>query len=174
VQLFVDHDPSGPERLWQAGSVQPTRRQVLLASGIATAGACVSACTADKPLRPTVPSRQDRLRAEAVAREQALVDAYTASLAQHPAQRVLLTAILGDHTAHLAALQGPASTPTATPTPAALPPAFSLAQLTALEKQAARQHADAAGQADADCDDGSLLLLLSSLAACEASHAVLL
>jgi hypothetical protein len=154
--------------------VQPTRRQVLLASGVATAGAVVAACTADEPLRPTVPTKQDRLRAEAVAREQSLVEAYTASLARHPSQRALLAAILGDHTAHLAALQGPASTPTATPTPAALPPAFSLAQLTALEKQAARQHAEAAAQADAGCDGGSLLLLLASLAACEASHAVLL
>src|SRR5690242_14431497 len=111
-------NPSGPGRLWQSESVQPTRRQVLLAAGVAAGMASTAACTADKPLRPTVPTAAERLRAEAVGREQALVDAYTASLPRHPAQRALLTAILGDHAAHLAALgqQPPGPTPTATPT----------------------------------------------------------
>ena len=153
--------------------MQPSRRQVLLAAGVATA-ATAAACTADKPLRPSVPSAKDALRSDAVARERELVDAYSASLSRHPAQRTLLAAILGDHAAHLAALTATATpSPTATASPT-LPQPLSLGQLAALETKAARDHADACVRAGADCDAGSLALLLASLAACEASHAALL
>ena len=103
------------------------------------------------------------------------MDAYTASLAHHPAERRLLQGILDDHTAHLAALTtaAPTAAPTATATQAAAR-ALSLPQLAALERQAASRYAAAVERLPADCEDDSLVLLLASLAACEATHAALL
>lgn len=163
--------------------MQPSRRQVLLAAGVATA----AACTTDKPLRPLPPTLDETLRAAAAAREQSLVDAYVAALREHPGLTSTLAPVLGDHAAHLAALRPDTPSATATATPVTTPlttrtpraparsAAATLAGLAALEHEAATEHSTAAERAETDISCGRVLApLLASLAACEASHAVVL
>jgi len=154
--------------------VQPSRRQVLLAAGVATA----AACTTDRPLRPLPPTPDEALRLHAVTREQALVDAYRAALLERPDLTIRLAPLLGDHTAHLAALL-PDVAPSATDSPSpTLPPRSAKQVLTALavlEREAATAHATAAERAEKGTScTRALAPLLASLAACEASHAAVL
>jgi hypothetical protein len=180
--LFVDHDTIA--RSGRLADVQPTRRQVLLAGATLTV-ASAAACTTKKRPEPAGPDPDERLRAEAVAREQALVEAYLAALKEHPGLTHSLGPVLGDHAAHLAALGGtPPSadaTPDASPTPGRVTPAGrttqqeQLRQLLAQERHAAAAHAKAAEVAEADVECARTLApLLASLAASEASHAVVL
>ena len=154
----------------------PTRRHLLLGVG-ATA---LAACTADKQPKSATPTLDDTLRSEAVAREHALVDAYVAALRDHPDLTPALAPLLAEHAAHLAALQPvpPSPTPTASaPAPAsgARPRPAVLRDLARQEKRAAAAHADAAERAESATGcDRVLAPLLASLAASEASHAVVL
>jgi hypothetical protein len=81
--------------------VQPTRRLVLLGAG----ASALTACTADRSPRPAAPTLDDTLHADAVTREQGLIDAYTTALQEHPELAPTLTAVHRDHRAHLAALR---------------------------------------------------------------------
>jgi hypothetical protein len=155
--------------------VQPTRRQVLLGGLVLTA-----ACTTERSPRPSAPSRDELLRAEAVQREQALVTAYADALGERPELTSLLAPLLGDHSAHLAALGGTVAT--ASPLPSSSSPpapprsrAVVLRSLAAQERAAAAAHAAAAELAEADVPCSRRLApLLASLAASEASHLVVL
>ena len=157
--------------------MQPSRRQVLLAAGVAT----VAACTTDKPLRPLPPTPDEAARAHAAIREQTLVDAYAGALHEHPDLSPRLAPLLGDHAAHLAALlpDAPASTPSPTTSPSSTGPRRSqqqvLAALATLEREAAAAHGAAAERAESTTScHRDLAPLLASLAACEASHAAVL
>ncbi|MDP9183126.1 MAG: hypothetical protein M3P04_10175 [Actinomycetota bacterium] len=159
--------------------MQPTRRQLLL--GV-TASA-LAACTTDKPTKSAAPTLDDILRSEAVARERGLVDAYQAALLDRPELTPALAPLLAEHAAHLAALQpvpSPTPTPDAStgspsPTPRARPRQTVLRELALQEKRAAAAHANAAERAESATGcDRVLAPLLASLAASEASHAVVL
>ncbi|HUR14967.1 MAG TPA: hypothetical protein VM097_10810 [Mycobacteriales bacterium] len=146
--------------------MQPTRRQALAASAVLLAAATATACTSDEPPGPPARTPDDALREAAVAREQALVDAYTAALQAHPQDAPRLAHLLGDHSAHLARL-GPVVGASASPRPPAR--ALSLRALASRERAAAAAHGAAALTASRE-----LASLLASLAACEASHAAVL
>ena len=106
------------------------------------------------------------------------MDAYQAAIREHPALASRLTSVLGDHVAHLAAL-APDGGPTRTATPSAPAKQRStrgtLASLATLEREAATSYPAAAATVEtaATCDR-VLAPLLASLAASEASHAVVL
>ena len=149
--------------------MQPTRRQVLVA-GVALTAACTTKST---PQRHE-PTRDERLRAEAVAREQALVEAYEPALEAHPELARLLSPVLADHAVHLYTLGG-ARPVVPTAPPAARSRAAVLRDLVAREKEAGLAHAAAAELAETDVSCGRVLApLLASLAASEASHAAVL
>lgn len=134
----------------------------------------VAACTDASPRPPSRPVDPDvALVASAVAREQALLEAYDALAAGTPRLARLLTALRRDHEQHLAALvaAGPSATPTpvATTTPAPPAPATGLGAVRQLVRATERAHAAAVLQASP-----RLAPVLASLAACEASHLVVL
>ena len=132
----------------------------------------VAACTEDSPSPPSPPVDPDvALVAAAVAREQALLGAYAGLARATPRSARLLTALSLDHETHLAELTTalPASgTPTPTPTGAPAP-RVTLPAVRRLLRTTERAHADAVLLASP-----RLAPVLASLAACEASHLVLL
>jgi hypothetical protein len=147
--------------------VQPSRRQVLSGTVVALS----AACTSHRADRPAPPDPDVALTADAVAREQALLDAYDAALGADPSLVAELGPYRADHAAHLAALRPSAA---ASPTPTAPGPvpgqaARTRAGLAAAERAAAAAHATATTTASP-----RLAGLLASLAASEASHATLL
>lgn len=180
-----------------------TRRTVLrggLASGLlGLSGAGLSACTADETTPGPLPAIDPdvALRAAAVAREVALLQAYDETLLAVPALASRLGPLRADHEAHLTALGGAA--PTRSPVPSGSPvlrasavpssatgtpaaPAASplptepaartravLTRLVLAERAAAKDHA-----ADALLASRSLAGLLGQAAASEASHPVAL
>lgn len=98
---------------------RPTRRGVLRAVAGVTVGvaasALVSGCTGEAapgPTRPTAPDPDALARSDGVDGERALLAAYDATIAAHPALAGALAPIVADHRAHLAAFD-----PTATQTP---------------------------------------------------------
>jgi len=139
--------------------VRPSRRQVLAAGAVAV----VASCSRERTPDPVVPHPDDALREAAIAREQALVEAYGGAMRTHPSLVARLAPLLGDHAAHLAALGRPAATP------AEASPVTTLRALQALERTTAGAHAAAAATASRD-----LAPLLASLAACESVHAAVL
>jgi hypothetical protein len=170
----------------------PTRRQALAA---AFALACAAGChgrgapaEAPSPPSQTRPPPPDPLVA-ILDTEQRLIAAYDATAAAHPALATRLAPMRADHAEHASALEralgrtppatlgtsspGTGSAGAGTPTPA--PPRVpgnrtrALAALRAAERAAAAARASAAETAPAD-----RAVLLASIAACEASHEVLL
>jgi hypothetical protein len=165
----------------------------LAAAPAALVAACRDSPTAAPPPTgsPTSPAAPDPL-AEHLAAERRLLAGYQATIARHPSLATRLAPLRDDHVAHVAALgselgiappsgtapagtTGPAS-PTATPTPeasarAAVPgtPAGAVAALRAAERAAAAARSAACLTASPDRAP-----LLASIAACEASHGVLL
>ncbi len=150
-----------------------TRRDVLL-SGVLTV--TTAACTSgSEPAVPPSPDPDIALRDAALARERTLLAAYDAALVAHPSLRADLAPLRADHAIHLDRLTGPQPSTPATssePTPpaaAATTPAAQRATLRALERSAQAAHRDGAITASQ-----VLAPVLASLAACEASHAVVL
>lgn len=141
----------------------PTRRQVLQAVTALTVGGTLAACTGPDERPDTDPDVV--LRADAVAREQDLLQAYDALLATAPSDSALLRGLRAEHAAHLVALDPLAAVPSSGPSVAAP----DRAALRALERAAAAQHGEAAVTARR-----TLAGLLASLSACEGAHLVVL
>lgn len=121
----------------------------------------LAACTSDDG-PPPAPDPDDLLRDAAVARERALLAMYDGQTALSPA----LAGVRAEHAEHLAALLGAATTAE----PSAAPSApVAVAALVAAEREAAAAHGSAALEASRE-----LAGVLASLAASEASHAVVL
>ncbi|MDX6198172.1 MAG: hypothetical protein QOJ79_1323 [Actinomycetota bacterium] len=144
-------------------SVSPSRRRLLQAALVCPV---LAACT-DEPAQPARIDPDVALRAAAVARERALVDAYRAAAGSSSSAVAARTAGLAEeHEQHLAALRAPSPSASTSSAPAAVP---TLTQLLVAERAAAGAHAAAAVRASRD-----LATVLASLAASEASHAVVL
>jgi hypothetical protein len=146
-------------------SVSPSRRRLLQAAALAPV---VAACTSNGSDEPEPVDPDVAIRASAIARERALIGQYRAAAASSSAQVASKIAGLAEqHEQHLAALGAPSPGPTPSgATTLALP---TLTRLAAAEHAAAAAHATAALHASS-----SLAALLASLAASEASHAVVL
>lgn len=156
-----------------------TRRALLVAGATLP----LVACTDSPPPRPA-PTAVDpdvALRAAALARETALLQAYDEAVAAVPALATLLAPLRADHDAHIVALALPGAAPTPTPSATAVPvpaaaalptepakrKAAALARLVAAERAASKAHATGALAASP-----GLAALLGQLAASEASHPV--
>lgn len=125
--------------------MQPSRRTVLVAGALSFAAACRTKA-APQAVDPDV-----ALRSAALAREQALLDAYGSVVAAHPALASRLQPLASDKAAHVAALGSPVpGTSTVT----------TLAALKVLERTAATEHGRAVLTASR-----SLAPLLASLSA---------
>jgi hypothetical protein len=146
-------------------SVSPSRRRLLQAAALAPV---VASCTSHAGIHDGHTDPDAQIRELAVARERALIEQYRAAAASSAAQVATRTAGLAEqHEQHLAALGAvPHATATASPAPLRVP---TLAELAAAEHAAAAAHAGDALRASS-----SLAALLASLAASEASHAVVL
>lgn len=157
--------------------MDPTRRALLGAGALLLAG-----CTAEAPPGPAPVDPDDALRAAAVAREGALLQAYDAALRAAPSLTARLAPVRAEHAVHLAALTGPGPSPSSSrsalpgaPGPGAPGPATSagatgvLAGLVRAEQAAATGHAG-----DVAAASRPLAALLASLSASEASHPVVL
>lgn len=161
---------------WQGCQVPLTRRSAFAAAGLAV----VTACTSRERSAPApAVDPDDALRSSAVAREQALLVAYDDALAAAPALAARIAPLRAEHATHLAALLGPTSSPSPAPsaptpstptssTPSQAPGSLLLG-LVVLERATASAHASAALTASR-----RLAPVLASLAACEASHVVVL
>jgi hypothetical protein len=169
----------------------PSRRQVLAAALVAVGGAAAGCRAADRPApggssaptsspAPAAPS-PDPLTALLDA-EQQLLAGYDRTARAHPGLAGRLAPLRADHAEHAAALgrtlagtlaKPPVGTATGSPSPEPAPVpvsmAAALAELRAAEGVAATTLARAAETAPAD-----RAALLASIAACEASHRVLL
>ncbi|MFI5064018.1 MAG: ferritin-like domain-containing protein [Streptosporangiales bacterium] len=163
------------------------RRRSVLAAGAAAAPLLAAGCKGVGALgTPPRPSREVGVLREAISAEKVMIARYRSAVAASPALAGTLTPLLGQHQAHLAALRArlivPAGAP-ATPVPATAEasgpqpsgagapaaPATALAALAAAEDAAATM---LTGLLPAVSP--SLAQLLASVAASEASHAVVL
>lgn len=167
----------GPDALWQAVGVLPSRRQLLTGAAAALLGAPLSACEIRRaPRRPAArptPTASDRLLSSAAARERALLAAYDDVLARYPDLAPRLGPYRADHAAHLHAVEpgavvsasvAPSTRRTSKKTQAKV-----RARLREKEEAAAAAYARQVESAPAEH-----AALLAVLAACEASHAELL
>ena len=150
-------------------SLTPSRRRVLQAAVLAPvvtslASACTSHGSRPEPVDPDV-----ALRAAAVAREQSLLDLYTAAEGSSPALAAQLALVRAEHEQHLAALGAPSPGPSASSGTARTLAAPLPRTLAAAERAAAQAHA-----AGALLASRPLAAVLASLAASEASHPVAL
>ena len=165
------------------------RRRSVLAAGAAAVPLLAAGCKGVGALgTPPKPSREVGVLGEAISAEKVMIARYRSAAAASPALAGTLTPLLGQHQAHLAALQArlivpagaPATPEPATPearpaavaagTPAQPPaPATTLAALAAAEDAAATMFTTLLATVSP-----SLAQLLASVAASEASHAVLL
>ncbi len=165
------------------------RRRSVLAAGAAAAPLLAAGCKGVGALgTPPKPSREVGVLREAISAEKVMIARYRSAVAASPALAGTLTPLLGQHQAHLAALRArlivPAGAP-ATPEPA-IPaagpqpsgggtpaqraaPATTLAALAAAEDAAATMLTGLLPAVSS-----SLAQLLASVAASEASHAVVL
>jgi hypothetical protein len=165
----------------------PLPRRTLLRLAGGSAGAVVLASTAGVlagctgPDSTPEPDRTSEAVAALLAGEAALATRYRQVQARHPALRPVLRGVLADHVAHAAALRAVLPQPVPTePSPSALSPsalsrtvpatpAAALADLARAERAAASAATDACLLAG-----GDTAVLLASVAACEASHVVVL
>lgn len=148
------------------GCLLPVTAPPLSRRGLFAAGLLVplSGCTRSPDPAPLPPPDPDvALRTGAVAREKALLASYDLALAATPERSAVLGPLRADHATHLAALgslEGVGAGPPVPPASGALP--------------AAEQAASAGHAADALLASRPLASVLAALAACEASHAVVL
>ncbi len=164
--------------------MQLTRRDLLAAGALGA----LTACTSTIPPEPIPVDPDLALVAAAVTREQALLTAYDAALADHPGLTSLLAPLRAQHLQHLQRLQPPASptgaasslstasplssSPTRTAVPTPLPldrPVARRRALATLERSTSIAHGGAALTASRQ-----IAPLLASLSASEASHVVVL
>jgi hypothetical protein len=144
---------------------------------VLTSAAGLAACTG--PDAAPAPDPTAEVIADLWTGEQALVTRYRQVHAAFPALRPVLGGVLADHVAHVAALEALRSPGAASPTGAAgttaaarpvpATPAAALADLARAERAAATAATGACLLAA-----GDTAALLASLAACEASHLVVL
>jgi hypothetical protein len=147
-------------------SVSPSRRRLLQAALVSPV---LAACTSSGDDRSESVDPDVAIREAAIARERSLVEHYRAAAASSSSDIATRTAgLLEEHEQHLLALNAPTAAPSPSVTRAPLP-VPTLAQLVAAEHVAAGAHAGAATRASR-----SLAAVLASLAASEASHAVVL
>jgi len=156
----------------------PSRRDVLVGGGLLALAGCLPG---DEAAPPAVPA-EVRLRTRVATEVEALEALYAAVLARFPAARDELSPLAAEHTAHVAALRGPAPSrpttspsPTGSPSPSATPPAVpgtlpaARRALAAAERSASDRRArQAVGTVPGTAR------LLASIAACEDAHAALL
>jgi hypothetical protein len=180
-----------------SGPMGPTRRAVLgvpLAASALLAAACTGGGTSHG-LTPAQTRAVDQARERALAAEQELIAQYDAALLlpEVRADQALvdrLTAVRGEHTAHLAALRegavGAAAPGSATPDPASpqtpsgaattaattAPPMDAKTAVAGLVK--AEQAAADRLTADVMATEGHTAQLLASISAAESGHAALL
>lgn len=164
-----------------------TRRRLLAAAVAGAVAGLGSGCTGSHEVATTPVIGPDHgPLAAALARERALLTAYADAMASFPQLAAELGALGGQHQQHLEALLEHAGTsptpgssatlkPTAQPSSSAQHPDSSARakamrrRLADLERATGQQHGDAAVSASR-----VLAPLLASLAACEASHALVL
>ncbi len=165
------------------------RRRSVLAAGAAAVPLLAAGCKGVRVLgTPPKPSREVGVLDEAISAEQVMIARYRSAVNASPSLAGTLRPLLAQHQAHLAALQarlivppgapattalattGPAATGSATPEPASPgTPATTLPALAAAEDAAAATFTTLLAAVSP-----SLAQLLASVAASEASHAVLL
>jgi hypothetical protein len=171
------------------------RRRSVLAAGAAAAPLLAAGCKGVAALgTPPKPSREVGVLGKAISAEKIMIARYRSAVAAWPALAGTLTPLLSQHQAHLAALRGrlivppgaPATPEAATPEPAtpqpsgpepsgAGTPAQPATPATALAALAADEDAAATTLTGLlTAVSPSLAQLLASVAASEASHAVLL
>jgi len=164
----------------------PLSRRAVLGALAASAAGLLAGCRAgpgpgpDAGPTPTRPSPPPDPQAADLAAERRLLAAYDATVRRHPTLRPRLAPLRADHAAHVAALEAilgltPSPVPTGGTAPTvpapAVPgtPAGALAALRAAERGAAAARTAACLTAAADRAP-----VLASIAACEATHEVLL
>jgi hypothetical protein len=145
------------------------------------AAAPLAACGLLDPARDPAPDPVADALTGLWRREEGLVARYDAAMAHFPALRPTLAAVRDDHVAHAEALHAvlgaratasPAASPAVSPSSTATPPATAaglVAELAGHETACA-----AAAQAAALLAEGDTAALLASVAACEATHLVVL
>ena len=132
--------------------MQPSRRTVLVAGVLSLVTGCRT-----KPRAQPVVDPDAALRSAALARENALLDAYRTVMATHPALAPQLRLLAADKAVHVAALGAPAPGGSTVTT---------VAQLRVLERSAATEHGRAAVTASRAL--APLLASLSASSACAA------
>jgi hypothetical protein len=153
------------------------RRTLLAALGAIAAGALGAGCERDRRGSATgtpSPAPPDPLLAD-LADERDLLARYDAVAAAHPALASRLAPLRDDHREHAAALAralgdaAPGAPSDSVPAPTPGTPGAALAALATAERDAARRNTRSCLTAPAD-----RAALLASIAACEATHEVLL
>ncbi len=165
------------------------RRRTLLAAGAASVPLLAAGCKGVGALgTPPKPSREVGVLYEAISAERVMIARYRSAMAASPSLAGTLAPLLGQHQAHLAALQArlivppgapatpePATTEPATTEPATTEPASPGTPATTFSALAAAEDAAAATFTSLlAAVSPSLAQLLASVAASEASHAALL
>jgi len=161
------------------------RRRSVLAAGAATVPLLAAGCKGVGALgTPPEPLPEVGVLRQAIGTEQGMITRYRSAIAGSPALAGTLEPVLRQHLAHLAALRsrliepaGAAATgPPATQPPATQPPGAAGTGTAALTSglAAAEDAAAAALTSGLAAVSPSLAQLLASVAASEASHAVLL
>ena len=154
----------------------PSRRAVLAATGALALTGCLPADTA----RPSRPDPDLRLRRRVAREVRRLAAGYAAVIAAFPATATQLGPLAAEHQSHVAALEGPARSPSPAGPPSASPSPTPTPSLPATRVQAvawlATQERAAATRRAAECLEAGpdLARLLASIGACEAVHAALL
>ena len=147
----------------------PRRTLLQVAAAVAVLPACD---LLDRgPDEPAAPTPDEVLRSSAAADEGALLVRYDAVLARHPGLATRLTSLRAAHAEHLATLVAPVPSPSPSTAPAVpADPRAALRELLGLERTASAARTTWARTAEAP----DLVALLGSMAACEATHALVL
>ena len=154
----------------------PSRRAVLIGSGLLV----VAACTPDTEPQPPRPDPDVAIRARAAGGVRGLVALYAAVSLAHPGLRSELAPLAAETTAHLTALEPPTGRPTAS---ASASPSATASQPVAVPASAAgaRAFLIRAERHEADLRvtqlasaSAALARLLAAIGASEATHATLL
>ena len=148
----------------------PRRTLLRLAGAVAVLPACELLDRGED--EPAAPSADEVLRSSLATSKTALIARYDAALARHPVLVDRLTPLRANHAEHVATLVAPTPTPSpsASASPVSADPRATVGELLAAERAAAAASTNGARTAAAP----ELVSLLGSIAACEATHAVVL